>query len=333
MPKLPRLKNPAEFNRAVNRIDEIFLENPGLDLEGDTPEARELDRISDLVIEYEDYFVHIDPPPPGGIIQVQLDQLELDESDLIPILGSRAVVSEVLHGKREVNLQMARALHEHLGIPAEDLLEANQFLRTVDPNPDPKDFPMSEMASAGWFGEGFDVKDWPGGAIEFLMRSAGITTTQHIANVAYRRNDDRRINAKVNPFALQAWCWRVLALTNQDDRTERVVEAQTCGALNGISADDVRRIALAYEPVWAIGTGLTATPEQAEAVHAFLRQVLTELYRDDVARAIRIQYGGSVKPDNAAALFAQDNIDGGLIGGASLEADAFAAIVKSAVRG
>ena len=217
MPKLPRLKNPAEFNRAVNRIDEIFLENPGLDLEGDTPEARELDRISDLVIEYEDYFVHIDPPPPGGIIQVQLDQLELDESDLIPILGSRAVVSEVLHGKREVNLQMARALHEHLGIPAEDLLEANQFLHTVDPNPDPKDFPMSEMASAGWFGEGFDVKDWPGGAIEFLMRSAGITTTQHIANVAYRRNDDRRINAKVNPFALQAWCWRVLALTNQDE--------------------------------------------------------------------------------------------------------------------
>ena len=119
----------------------------------------------------------------------------------------------------------------------------------------------------------------------------------------------------------------------QDDRTERVVEAQTRGALTGISADDVRCIALAYEPVWAIGTGLTATPEQAEAVHAFLRQVLTELYRDDVARAIRIQYGGSVKPDNAAALFAQDNIDGGLIGGASLEADAFAAIVKSAVRG
>lgn len=119
----------------------------------------------------------------------------------------------------------------------------------------------------------------------------------------------------------------------QADKTEHVVEAQLRGALDGISADGVRRIALAYEPVWAIGTGLTATPEQAEAVHAFFRNVLTERYRDEVAQAIRIQYGGSVKPDNAAALFAQDNIDGGLIGGASLDAAAFAAIVKAAVRG
>ena len=117
----------------------------------------------------------------------------------------------------------------------------------------------------------------------------------------------------------------------QADRTEQVVEAQMRGALNGLSADDVQGITLAYEPVWAIGTGLTATPEQAEAVHGFLRQVLARLYRDEVARAVRIQYGGSVKPDNAAALFDQDNIDGGLIGGASLEADAFAAIVKAAV--
>ena len=117
----------------------------------------------------------------------------------------------------------------------------------------------------------------------------------------------------------------------QNDVTEQVVEAQTRGALDGISADDTQGITLAYEPVWAIGTGLTATPEQAEAVHAFLRQVLAQLYRDDVSQNIRIQYGGSVKPDNAAELFEQDNIDGGLIGGASLEADDFAAIVKAAV--
>lgn len=117
----------------------------------------------------------------------------------------------------------------------------------------------------------------------------------------------------------------------QADVTEQVVETQIRGALNGISAGDVRGITLAYEPVWAIGTGLTATPEQAEAVHAFLREVLAQLYDDDVAQDVRIQYGGSVKPDNAAELFAQDNIDGGLIGGASLVADDFAAIVKAAV--
>ena len=117
----------------------------------------------------------------------------------------------------------------------------------------------------------------------------------------------------------------------QADVTEQVVETQTRGALDGISAGDMRRITLAYEPVWAIGTGLTATPEQAEAVHAFLREVLAQLYEGDVAQRVRIQYGGSVKPENAAELFEQDNIDGGLIGGASLEADDFAAIVKAAI--
>ncbi len=117
----------------------------------------------------------------------------------------------------------------------------------------------------------------------------------------------------------------------QADVTERVVETQMRGALNGISADDAQGITLAYEPVWAIGTGLTATPEQAEAVHAFLRQVLAQIYDNDVAQGIRIQYGGSVKPDNAVELFQQDNIDGGLIGGASLEADDFAAIVNAAI--
>ena len=117
----------------------------------------------------------------------------------------------------------------------------------------------------------------------------------------------------------------------QANVTEQVVEKQTRGALNGVSADEVQGITLAYEPVWAIGTGLTATPEQAEAVHAFLRQVLAQIYDDDVAQAVRVQYGGSVKPDNAAELFEQDNIDGGLIGGASLEADDFAAIVKAAI--
>ena len=117
----------------------------------------------------------------------------------------------------------------------------------------------------------------------------------------------------------------------QADVTERVVGTQLRGALDGISADDAQGITLAYEPVWAIGTGLTATPEQAEAVHAFLREVLVQLYGADVAQGVRIQYGGSVKPDNAAELFEQDNIDGGLIGGASLEADDFAAIVKAAI--
>ncbi|MDA0711612.1 MAG: triose-phosphate isomerase [bacterium] len=114
------------------------------------------------------------------------------------------------------------------------------------------------------------------------------------------------------------------------DVTDQVVRKQVTGGLEGISGDQARGLVLAYEPVWAIGTGLTASPEQAEAVHAMIRQVLVELYSDEIAQSVRLQYGGSVKPGNAADLFGQPNIDGGLIGGAALDADSFAAIVHSA---
>lgn len=85
---------------------------------------------------------------------------------------------------------------------------------------------------------------------------------------------------------------------------------------------------LAYEPVWAIGTGKTATPEDADTVHAYCRSVVASLYGDAAARALCIQYGGSVKPDNAAALMAKPNIDGALVGGASLKADSFVPIAR-----
>ena len=112
--------------------------------------------------------------------------------------------------------------------------------------------------------------------------------------------------------------------------TESVVETQVRGSLAGL--DDVRAaaIVLAYEPVWAIGTGLTATPEQAEAVHAMIRKLLGEMFTPDIAAQIRIQYGGSVKPSNAAELLGQPNIDGALVGGASLQAADFLAIIKAA---
>ncbi len=113
---------------------------------------------------------------------------------------------------------------------------------------------------------------------------------------------------------------------------ERVVLGQVEAALNGISTDAALRIAFAYEPIWAIGTGRTASPAQAEEVHLLIRNLLRSTHGDAVADAIRIQYGGSVKPENAAELFGQENIDGGLIGGASLEAESFAAIIEAAAR-
>ncbi len=112
--------------------------------------------------------------------------------------------------------------------------------------------------------------------------------------------------------------------------TESVVETQIRGSLAGLDEVRAAGIVIAYEPVWAIGTGLTATPEQAEAVHAMIRKWLGDMFTPEIAAQIRIQYGGSVKPDNAADLLGQPNIDGALVGGASLKADDFLAIIAAA---
>ncbi|HLV60608.1 MAG TPA: triose-phosphate isomerase [Fredinandcohnia sp.] len=113
-------------------------------------------------------------------------------------------------------------------------------------------------------------------------------------------------------------------------RTLEVVGSQVRAGLAGLGAEDLNRVAIAYEPVWAIGTGRTATPEQAQEVHAFVRAELRTI-AGEVADVVPILYGGSVKPDNAGALLALPDVDGALVGGASLQADAFAAIVRAAL--
>jgi triosephosphate isomerase (TIM) len=114
------------------------------------------------------------------------------------------------------------------------------------------------------------------------------------------------------------------------DRTFEVIEAQLKGSLAGLSADMPAQAIIAYEPVWAIGTGRTASDAQAQEVHAFIRTLVAKLFGQACADAIRILYGGSVKPDNVKGLMAQPDIDGALVGGASLKADSFAAIVNFA---
>jgi len=112
--------------------------------------------------------------------------------------------------------------------------------------------------------------------------------------------------------------------------TEKVVEKQIREGLAGISATDMKKVTIAYEPVWAIGTGETATPEQAEEVHIHIRKVVADIYDKNTADALRIQYGGSVKPGNAEELLKKEDIDGALIGGASLKVDSFKEIIKIA---
>ena len=111
------------------------------------------------------------------------------------------------------------------------------------------------------------------------------------------------------------------------NKTEKVVTTQVHESLAGLG-ENLRKIVVAYEPVWAIGTGKTASPAQAQEVHALIRRVLATISDGQTATSIRIQYGGSMKPENAKALMSQPDIDGGLIGGAALKADAFVAIVR-----
>ena len=113
-------------------------------------------------------------------------------------------------------------------------------------------------------------------------------------------------------------------------QTEAVVRDHVTGGLAGFSKDAMLETVIAYEPVWAIGTGKTATPEQAQQVHAFIRELLNQMFDAAMAAKVRIQYGGSVKPANAQELLGQRDIDGALVGGASLDAKGFAEIVKSA---
>jgi triosephosphate isomerase len=110
--------------------------------------------------------------------------------------------------------------------------------------------------------------------------------------------------------------------------TEKVVDGQTRSGLAGVVAADLPRVTIAYEPVWAIGTGKNATPQDADSVHRYLRGVISQLYGAEAAARVTIQYGGSVKPDNVRDLMKMENIDGALVGGASLKAETFLPIVQ-----
>lgn len=125
-------------------------------------------------------------------------------------------------------------------------------------------------------------------------------------------------------------CLGELLKEREAGKTNDVVREQFDGSFAGLSGDDMSKCVIAYEPVWAIGTGKVATTDQAEEVHLELRKIMADKYNSEIAEKVRIQYGGSVKPENASDLLAQPNIDGALVGGASLKADSFLAIVKAA---
>lgn len=167
-----------------------------------------------------------------------------------------------------------------------------------------------------------------------MLKDAGCSHViiGHSERRQFYGDTDRSVNEKTKA-ALAAGltaivCVGELLSEREAGNAESVVAGQLIGGLDGLTAGDMERIIIAYEPVWAIGTGRTATPEQAQEMHGHIRNVLSGSHGVDVAVATRILYGGSVKPDNIGALMSQPDVDGALVGGASLDAESFADIVN-----
>jgi triosephosphate isomerase len=139
---------------------------------------------------------------------------------------------------------------------------------------------------------------------------------------------NRKVKAALAVGLSPILCVGELLEEREAGRTEAVCKTQTVEGFKGLTKDEALKVTIAYEPVWAIGTGKTATPEDADNVHAYIRKVLEGIYDADTASKVRIQYGGSVKPDNVDQLMGKPNIDGALVGGASLKTDSFVRIVK-----
>lgn len=139
---------------------------------------------------------------------------------------------------------------------------------------------------------------------------------------------NRKITAALLGGLIPVFCAGESEAERETGQTFSVVQEQLEEGLKGLSADELQGVTIAYEPVWAIGTGKTATSEQAQEVHKFIRGQMEEVFGDSIANGLRILYGGSVKPENIAGLMTMDDIDGVLVGGASLDAESFAAIVR-----
>jgi triosephosphate isomerase (TIM) len=169
-----------------------------------------------------------------------------------------------------------------------------------------------------------------------MLKNVGVTYViiGHSEQRQYFGETDETVNKKVKAVLAAGLLPIICVGETLDERKsgkmDAVIERQTKGAYVGISPADASKCTIAYEPVWAIGTGETATPKQANDAHIYIRKIMAELYGAATAEEIIIQYGGSMKPENAKELLAQSDVDGGLIGGAALKATSFFGIVKPA---
>lgn len=212
MHRIKPVRTEADYQAALARIDKLMDATPG------SRKGQELDVLADLVELYETRHEPMGYPSPVAAIEFRMDQAGLGPRDLVPFIGSRAKVSEVLSSKRAITMPMARALHKHLGIPAEVLLQK------PDIQPDKPvsgiewhRFPLRAMAKRGWIPTVPDLTKHAEELIGKLIERAGGPALAPAA--LYRKNDHLRVNAKTDEYALKAWCWYVLATANDTTPT------------------------------------------------------------------------------------------------------------------
>lgn len=209
MPEFRPIRTERDYEEALARVEALMGASP------DSAEDRELDVLVDLVEAYEDKHIPMGCPSPEAAIKFCMDQRGLGPRDLVPFIGSRAKVSEVLAGKRPLTMSMARALHEHLGIAAESLLgrpsgSSGDLWSEVEWTR----FPLATMARSGWIPRVPNPKGRAEELVNGLIDQAGGRDVA--ASVMFRKNDHLRANPRSDPYALQAWCWRVLAVANDN---------------------------------------------------------------------------------------------------------------------
>ena len=202
------IRSDQDYEETLQRIGGL------MDAKAGTPEADELEVLATLVELYEAQHFPMDLPDPITAIRFRMEQAELSARDLVPFMGSRAKVSEVLSGKRSLTLKMIRALHEHLGIPAEVLLrQPGASLPETPEDMDWSKFPLAAMAKLGWIPNLPNFKDQAEEIMRDLIERAGGYDT--LPNVLYRKNDGARRNSKMDYYALQAWCYQLVAIARE----------------------------------------------------------------------------------------------------------------------
>ena len=210
MMKIAPIRTEEDYEAALSRLAEIFQAETG------TPEDDERDILCDLVELYEGKHYPVPLPDPISAIKFRMDQANLTQRDLFPFIGSRAKVSEVLSGKRPITMSMARSLHQHLGIPADVLLqEPGESLPDAEQDVEWSRFPLKAMAKAGWIPNVPNLLDRAEEVITDLIDRAGGPALASAP--LYRKNDHRRINAKADEYSLRAWCLYVMARARERD--------------------------------------------------------------------------------------------------------------------